>query len=112
MLLVVVCCLLVLLVLLFCKSVSSIILGFRGEKESGGLDLDLSWNVGVGGVIKNFVGGFKKTDVSLSASFLFVILTSQPHLHLFPPSLFFQNSKRKRERWGRERNTKKNSFII
>lgn len=34
MLLVVVCCLLLLLVLLFCKSVSSIILGFfRGERE-------------------------------------------------------------------------------
>lgn len=66
MLLVVVCCLLLLLVLLFCKSVSSIILGFfrerERERECGGLDL--GWNVGVGGVIKNFVGGFKKTDVS------------------------------------------------
>lgn len=33
MLLVVVCCLLLLLVLLFCKSVSSIILGFFRERE-------------------------------------------------------------------------------
>lgn len=46
MLLVVVCCLLVLLVLLFCKSASSIILGFRGERERESGGLDLGWNVG------------------------------------------------------------------
>lgn len=110
MLLVVVCCLLLLLVLLFCKSVSSIILGFfrrERERECGGLDL--GWNVGVGGVIKNFVGGFKKTDVSLSAFyFIFLLLSDDLFSNFSTPSpslLFFPNSKRKRKK--RERNTVK-----
>lgn len=41
-----VCCLLVLLVLLFCKSVSSIILGFRGREWWPGPGLECGGWVG------------------------------------------------------------------
>lgn len=60
----------------------------------------------MGGVIKNFVGGFKKTDLSLSA-FYFFLLTSQPHLHLFPSKL-----KKKERKVGEREKHKKNYFII
>lgn len=68
----VLCCLLALLVLLFCKSVSSIILGFRGEREREwwpGLGLEC----GGGWGNQEFCWWVQeKTDVSLSAFYFSV----------------------------------------